>query len=78
MIVKMLKTEDIPDKITLASSQTSSDFNSSVSISIPYKSVVTGDELILPGLGVLIELFWNDLSSDEKKNIASLIKKNLN
>lgn len=44
MIVKMLKTEDIPDKITLASSQTSSDFNSSVSISIPYKSVVTGDD----------------------------------
>lgn len=42
------------------------------------ESVVTGDELILPGLGVLIELFWNDLSSDEKKNIASLIKKNLN
>lgn len=47
------------------------------------ESVVTSDELVLPGLGVMLELFWNKLSDKEKMNIANIIKnsigdKNLN
>ena len=47
------------------------------------ESVITNDELVLPGLGVLLELFWNKLSDSEKMNIANIIKnsisdKNLN
>ncbi len=47
------------------------------------ESVVTSDELVLPGLGVMLELFWNKLGDKEKMNIANIIKnsisdKNLN
>ena len=42
------------------------------------ESVVTGDELVLPGLGVMLELFWNDLNDSEKINIANIIKNNIN
>ncbi|MGM9879565.1 MAG: small acid-soluble spore protein SspI [Bacilli bacterium] len=42
------------------------------------ESVITSDELILPGLGVLMELFWNDLGDNEKMNIANIIKNNIN
>lgn len=42
------------------------------------ESVITNDELILPGLGVMLELFWNDLSENEKTNIANIIKININ
>lgn len=41
------------------------------------ESVVTGDELVLPGLGVMIELFWNDLNDDEKTKIVGIIKKKI-
>lgn len=41
------------------------------------ESVVTGDELVLPGLGVMIELFWNDLNDDEKTKIVDIIKKKI-
>ncbi len=41
------------------------------------ESVVTGDELVLPGLGVLLELCWNGLSENEKMNIANIIKNNI-
>ena len=41
------------------------------------ESVNTNEELVLPGLGVILELFWNDLTNDEKENIGQLIKKNL-
>ena len=41
------------------------------------ESVITGDELVLPGLGVMLELFWNDLNQNEKMNIANIIKNNL-
>lgn len=42
------------------------------------ESVITNDELVLPGLGVMLELFWNDLNDSEKMNIANIIKKNIN
>ena len=41
------------------------------------ESVITDDELVLPGLGVMLEIFWNDLNENEKVNIASIIKKNI-
>lgn len=41
------------------------------------ESVITNDELVLPGLGVMMELFWNDLNDSEKMNIANIIKNNL-
>ena len=47
-------------------------------ISTINESVITGNELVLPGLGVMLELFWNDLDEKEKINIATIIKKNIN
>jgi len=41
------------------------------------ESVITNDELVLPGLGVMLELFWKDLTDEEKMNIANIIKKNI-
>ncbi len=41
------------------------------------ESVITGDDLVLPGLGVLLELFWNELSNNEKTNIANIIKNSI-
>ena len=41
------------------------------------ESVITNNELILPGLGVLLELFWNGLSDSEKTKIANIIKNNI-
>lgn len=38
------------------------------------ESVVTGNELVLPGLGVMLEIFWNELKDEEKENIARIIK----
>ncbi len=38
------------------------------------ESVITGDELVLPGLGVMLELFWNDLTNAQKTNIANIIR----
>mgnify|MGYP001624849706 CR=1 FL=1 len=38
------------------------------------ETVITGDELVLPGLGVMLELFWNDLTNDQKTNIANIIR----
>lgn len=41
------------------------------------ESVTTGDEIVLPGLGVILELFWNDLKLEDKEYIAKIIKKNI-
>ncbi len=41
------------------------------------ESVITNNELVLPGLGVLLELFWNELSNSEKMRIANIIKNNI-
>lgn len=40
------------------------------------ESITSKDELVLPGLGVMLELFWNDLNNNEKQNIAQIIRKN--
>lgn len=41
------------------------------------ESVITNDELVLPGLGVMMELFWNNLNENEKMSIANIIKNNI-
>jgi len=41
------------------------------------ESVITSNELVLPGLGVILELFWNNLNQEDKKKIANIIKKNI-
>ena len=41
------------------------------------ESVTTADEIVLPGLGVILELFWSDLKLEEKEYIAKIIKKNI-
>ena len=41
------------------------------------ESVITNDELILPGLGVMLELFWNKLNDNERMNIANIIKNSI-
>ena len=38
------------------------------------ESVVTGNELVLPGLGVMLEIFWNQLNDETKQKIAKIIK----
>ena len=42
------------------------------------EAVVTKDEIILPGLGVMLELFWNKLNKTEKMKIANIIKNSIN
>ncbi len=41
------------------------------------ESVSSKDELVLPGLGVMFELFWNDINESLKKEIVSVIKSNI-
>lgn len=38
------------------------------------ESVSSNNELVLPGLGVMLELFWDGLNTQEKMNIANIIK----
>lgn len=53
------------------------DDNEEEIVSTINESVITNNELILPGLGVLLELFWNKLSDNEKIKIANIIKNNI-
>lgn len=46
-------------------------------IKILDEGVQNNDELALPGLGVMLELFWLKLSKDEKEKIANIIIKEL-
>lgn len=41
------------------------------------ESTISKDELVLPGLGVMLELFWNKLDNNLKHNIASIIKNSI-
>lgn len=41
------------------------------------ESVITNDEIILPGLGVILELFWNNLNDTEKLKIASIVREKI-
>ena len=36
------------------------------------------DDVILPGLGVTLELFWESLNKEEKEKIASIILEKIN
>lgn len=38
----------------------------------------SNNELALPGLGVILELFWNSLDKNGKEKITKIIKTNLN
>lgn len=40
-------------------------------------SIESKDEIVLPGLGVLFEILWNNSDEDLKNNILNLIKNNL-
>lgn len=41
------------------------------------ESVITNDEIILPGLGVILELFWNNLNDTEKLKIANIVREKI-
>lgn len=40
-------------------------------------SISSKEEVVLPGLGVLFEILWNNSDRDNKELILSTIKKNL-
>lgn len=46
-------------------------------INIIDETVISNNELALPGLGVILELFWKNLNKTNKENIARIIKANL-
>ena len=46
-------------------------------INIINESVITKDEIVLPGLGVILELVWNNLKKEEKEHIAYIIREKL-
>lgn len=37
----------------------------------------SNDEIVLPGLGVLLTLFWGNLNTDEKEKIAVILESKL-
>ncbi len=39
--------------------------------------IESNDEIVLPGLGVLLTLFWGNLSKDEKEKIAVILESKL-
>ncbi len=41
-------------------------------------SVESKDELVLPGLGVILELVWKDLSKEEQEKFIKLLKIKMN
>lgn len=40
-------------------------------------SIKSGDEVVLPGLGVFFEVLWNNCSEDKKEYILSTIMNNV-
>ena len=51
--------------------------NSEEVISSIDMAIDSKDELVLPGLGVLLELAWKSLSKEEQEKFASLVIKNI-
>ena len=47
-------------------------------ISIIDESITSKDELVLPGLGVILEIIWNDLDSNYKETLANTLIKKIN
>ena len=46
-------------------------------VAIIDESAISDDELVLPGLGVILSLFWNKLAKEEKLKMASLVLKEI-
>lgn len=46
-------------------------------IAIIDESAISNDELVYPGMGVILSLFWNSLNKDEKIKIANTILKKI-
>ena len=44
IIIKVKKTNQIPEKVIITSSQSSSDFDNLTSLTVPYSLVVSGDD----------------------------------
>ena len=44
IIIKVEKTKQIPEKITITSSQSNNDFDNLTSLTVPYSLVVSGDD----------------------------------
>lgn len=40
-------------------------------------SIHSKDEVILPGLGVLFEIIWNNIDNNHQINLANIIKQNI-
>ena len=40
-------------------------------------SIEDKDDITLPGLGVLFEIFWNNIDEKEKNKVLGIIKDNL-
>ena len=40
-------------------------------------SIEDKDDITLPGLGVLFEIFWNNIDENEKNKVLGIIKDNL-
>lgn len=40
-------------------------------------AIQSGEEKMLPGLGVLFEVFWNNASEEEKNTVVNQISKGL-
>lgn len=41
------------------------------------ESIKSNDEVVLPGLGVLFEIVWNNSSDDIQKEILKILKESL-
>ena len=41
------------------------------------KSIEDKDEITLPGLGVLFEIYWNNIDENKKNEVLETIKNNL-
>ena len=42
------------------------------------EAINSNDEVTLPGLGVLFETFWLNITKEDQQNVVSIIKKNIN
>ncbi|PYZ93706.1 small acid-soluble spore protein SspI [Salipaludibacillus keqinensis] len=40
-------------------------------------AIQSGEEKMLPGLGVLMEIFWNEANEDEKQSLTERISRGL-
>ena len=67
MVIKM----DISIKESIINNIKNDDKNSI--ISLINESIKENDEIVLPGLGVLLSLFWDSLDINDQEKIANII-----